>query len=151
MSFYEEDSFFVQNFSKTLSAESLVGAHRAESTDQWTASSGITVKMSPLFDGSTSWFKYEELIDGWLPTQLEAGKRRPALKNRLVGDATVFEGLVDGESLRAEDGVKYFQDTLGPHFIKGAQCFSSGDFTHLFEQGEKTLRWSSVSASCHCS
>ena len=80
------------------------------------------MKFSPLFDGSTSWFKYEELIDGWLDlTQLEAGKRRPALKNRLVGDATVYKGLADGESLRAEDGVKYFQDTLGPHFIKGAQ------------------------------
>ena len=33
-------------------AESLVGAHRAEcaeSTDQWTAGSGITTKMPPLF------------------------------------------------------------------------------------------------------
>ena len=45
-------------------------------------------KDSPLFDGSTSWFKDEELIDDWLDlTVLEAEKRGPALKNRLAGDA----------------------------------------------------------------
>ena len=27
---------------------------------------GITTKIPPLFDGSTSWFKYEELIEDWL-------------------------------------------------------------------------------------
>ena len=46
---------------------------------------------SPLFDGSTSWFKYEELIDDWLDlTVLEGRKRGPALKNRVVGDAKDF-------------------------------------------------------------
>ena len=52
---------------------------------------------------------------------LEAGKRGPALKNRLVGDAEMHEGLLNRESLRAEDGVKHFKDTLRPYFIKGAQ------------------------------
>ena len=42
-------------------AKSLVGAYRAEATDQWTG--GITVKIPPLYDVSTSWLKYEELID----------------------------------------------------------------------------------------
>ena len=37
---------------------------------------------------ATSCFKYEQLLDDWLDlTVLEAGKRGPALKNRLVGDA----------------------------------------------------------------
>ena len=54
MSHHEEDFLDVQNFSKNSSAESLGGAHRAEATDPWTASSGITVKIPPLFDGSTS-------------------------------------------------------------------------------------------------
>ena len=31
-------------------AESMVGAYRAESTDQWTVGSGITTKIPPLFD-----------------------------------------------------------------------------------------------------
>ena len=51
---------------------------------------------------------------------LEAGKRGPALKNRLVGDAETHKGLLNRESLRAEDGVKYFKDKMRPHF-QGAQ------------------------------
>ena len=75
MSDYEEDldDFPVENINRP--AESMVGAFRAESTDQWTAGSGITAKIPPLFDGSSSWFEYEELIDDWLDlTVLEAGK-----------------------------------------------------------------------------
>ena len=112
MSDYEEVFIDIQNFSKSLSIESSVGAYRTESTDQWPTSSGNTVNIPPRFNGSTSWFKYEELFDDWLDlTQLEAGKRRPALENRLVGDAAMYKGLLDRESLRAEDGVKYFKDT----------------------------------------
>ena len=36
----------------------------------------------------------------------------------------MHKGLLNRESLRAEDGVKYFRDTLRPHFIKGAQNVS---------------------------
>ena len=100
MSDYEEDFTDFQNYSKTQPAESLVGAYRAESADQWTASHGITVKIPPLFDGLTSWFRYEELIDDWLDlTQLEAGKRGPALKIRLFGEATMYKGLLDQKKL----------------------------------------------------
>ena len=68
------DDFPVENRNKL--AESMVGAYRAKSTDQWTAANG------------TSWFKYEELTDDWLdPAVLEAEKRGPAMKNRFVGDA----------------------------------------------------------------
>ena len=52
--------------SKEKPAESLFGTYRVESTDQYTVGSRITTKIPPLFGGSTSWFKYEELIDGWL-------------------------------------------------------------------------------------
>ena len=62
------------------------------------------------------------MIDDWLDlTVLEAGKRGPALKNRLVGDAAMHKGLLDRESLIAEDGAKYVKDTLRLHFVKGAQ------------------------------
>ena len=50
-------------------AESMVGTYRADSTDLYAAGSWITAKIPPLFDGSTSWFKYEELIDDWLDLQ----------------------------------------------------------------------------------
>ena len=80
------------------------------------------INIQPLFDGSTSWPKYEELIDDWLDlTVLEAEKRGPALKNRLVGDAELHKGLGDREPLKDADGVKYFRNTLKPHFIKGSQ------------------------------
>ena len=94
MTDYEEDLGDFPTFSaENTLAESMVGAYRAESTDQWTATSGINTKISPLFDGSTSWFKYEELIDDWLDlTVLEARKRGPALKNRLVGEASLYKG-----------------------------------------------------------
>ena len=62
---YEEDLTDIQNFSRRIPAESMVDAYRAKSKDQWSASIAITAKNSPLFDGSTSWFKYEELIDDW--------------------------------------------------------------------------------------
>ena len=52
---------------------------------------------------------------------LEAEKRGPALKNRLVGDAEMHEGLLDREPLKAADGVKCFRGTLRRYFIKGAQ------------------------------
>ena len=47
------DDFPAEN--KEKPAESMVGAHRAESTDQYAAGHGITTKIPPLFDGSTSW------------------------------------------------------------------------------------------------
>ena len=101
----------------------------------------------PIFGGATSSFKYEELIDDWPDlAQFEAGKRGSALKNRHVGDAAMCKGLFDREPLRAENGVKYFKDTLRPHFIKEVKvCFLSE--IQSFEQEEKTLRWSSGSAS----
>ena len=98
--------FPVEN--KEKPAESMVG-FRAESTFDFSAGSGITTKIPRLFDGSTSWFKYEELIEDWLGlTVLEETKGGPALKNRLNGDAELHKALLHRESLRAADGVKYF-------------------------------------------
>ena len=73
MSDFEEDSNDVQSFSNLSSANSLGGAYRAEATDQWSTVGGVTVKIPPLLDGPTSWFKYEEPIDDWMNlTQLQA-------------------------------------------------------------------------------
>ena len=108
MSDYDEDLDDLPVENTDRPAESLVGAY--------------PTKSPPLFDGSSSWFKYEELIDDWIGlTVLEAEKRGPAPGNRLVGDAEMHKGLLDREPLRAADGVKYFRETLRPHFIRGAQ------------------------------
>ena len=152
MSDYDEDFDDFPTFStanKSEKAESMVGAYRALSTDQQTEGSGITTKIPPLFDGSTSWFKYEELIDDWLDlTVLEVSKWGPALKNRFVGDAEMHKGLLDREPLMAPDGVKYCKDTLRRH-QRSSQYFPL-DFS-IFEQRDEILRWSSGSASSHCS
>ena len=80
---YEEDLHDLLTESKERLAESLVGAHRAESTDQFSAGCGITTKIPPLFDGSPSWFKYEELIDDWLDlTVLESRKTRTSTEEQ---------------------------------------------------------------------
>ena len=137
MNHYEEDLDGFPAENKEKPTESVVGACRAESTDLFTAGSGIKAKIPPLFDGSTSWFKYEELIDYRLDlTVLEAEKRGPAMKNSLVGDAEPYKGLLDRESLRATDGVKYFRNALRPHFIKGAQNV----FLWRFHQFTRTAR-----------
>ena len=123
MTDYEEasDDFPTENLNKP--AESMVGAFRAQSTDEWTAAGGMTWKIPQLFDGSTSWFKYEDLIEDWLDlTVLEVSQRGPALKNRLISELQKsVKGLLNRESLRADDGVEYFRDTLRIHYVKGAQ------------------------------
>ena len=99
----------------------MVGAYRAEHTKDWSAINGITPKFPPSYNGTTSSFKYEELIEVWLGvTVLDASKQRPALKNRLHGNAEKYKPLLSRDALKAEDGAKYFRDKLRPHFVKGA-------------------------------
>ena len=85
-------------------------------------------------------------------TVFEAGEGGPAVKNRLEGDAEMHKELLNRESLRADSGVKYFWDTFGHRFIKGPQsAFLSRFLIDFPGQEEKTLRWSSGSASSLCS
>ena len=99
----------------------MISQYRAESTDHCTAGSGITTKIPPLSNGSMSWLKYEELIDDWLDLTVLEAEKNEALKNRLVGDAEMHNKLLDRELLKAAEGVKYFRDTMRPHFINRAQ------------------------------
>ena len=62
---------------------------------------GVTSKIPPLFDGKSSWFHYEELIDDWIDlTTLDDTKHGPALKNRLVGETAVYKTLLDRNILK---------------------------------------------------
>ena len=49
-------------------------------------------------------------------------------------------GLLDRESLRAADGVKYFRDTLKPHFIKGAQSVFLWRFLSIHPSKKRMFR-----------
>ena len=133
------DDFSTKNHITT--AHSMVGAHRAESTNEWAAASGITSKIHPLYDGVTSWFKCEELIEDWFDLAvLEVSKGGAALKNRLFSKLQKsVKGLLNRESLRADDGVEYFRDTLRPHYVKGAQSVFLWSFFYVFEQGNTEM------------
>ena len=49
-------------------------------------------KIPPTFDGQSSWFEFEDLIDDWLGiTTLTAEKLGPSLKNALVGAAEFYK------------------------------------------------------------
>ena len=67
---------------------------------------------------------------------LGKGKRGPALRNRLVGDAEMHKGLLNQEPLRAEDGVKYFRDTLRPTSSKRFY-----QFTHARRGNIEMVKW----------
>ena len=98
----------------------------------------ITIKIPPSFDGSTSWFKYEQLVEDWLDfTVLEETDRGPALKNRLVGDAEMDKGLFNRVSLKAADGVKYFLDSLRHHFVKEDQDVFLWRLSNAMKQEEE--------------
>ena len=69
----EEDLDDVPAENREKPAESIVEAYRAESTDQF--STGITTKMPPVFDGSTSWFERRNVLN----------LRDPPMESRIAG------------------------------------------------------------------
>ena len=89
--------------------------------------------------------RYEELIDDWLEfTVLEAGQRGPALTSRLVGCTDKYKRPLNRESLRAEDGVNFFRDTVRPYFIKVAQGVSFWrffQFTRARRKNIEMVKW----------
>ena len=92
----------------------------------------MSPKVPPAWDGRGSWFTYEELVYDWVDcTTLDISKRGPALRNRLVGEATIWRRTLDREALKAEDGVEYFLRCLRPHFVKGNQAVFLLSLIHI--------------------
>ena len=87
-----------------------------------------TTKIPPGYDGTTSWFHFEEQVEDWTDvTELDGEKRGPALKNRLEGTAATYKTLLDRDRLKESTqadpniGVRYLLNYLRPHFVKGGQ------------------------------
>ena len=79
------------------------GAAFAASSDT-THGIRTTPKIPPSFDGTTSWFEFEDLIDDWLGiTTLTPIKHGPSLKNSLVGSAAFYKNMFDNTLLRDAD------------------------------------------------
>ena len=65
-----------------------------------TATTQMSVKVAPPFDGTGSWFAYEQAIDDWITmTILDPSKHGPNLKNRLSGEAALKKPFLDNEKL----------------------------------------------------
>ena len=81
----------------------------------------MTPKVPPTFDGQSSWFEFEDLIDDWMGiTTLTPERLGPSLKNALVGAAEFYKNMLNNADLRhPENGVRHFKDTLRPYFVKG--------------------------------
>ena len=96
-------------------------AFAASSSDMRSSGIKMTPKVPPQFDGQSSWFEYEDLIDDWLGiTTLDPEKHGPSLKNALVGAASFYKSMLDNTLLRdADRGLSHFKDTLRPYFVKG--------------------------------
>ena len=66
----------------------------------------MTPKVPPQFDGQSSWFEFEDLIDDWLGiTTLDADKHGTSLKNSLVGATSFYKSMsmLDNALLRDPD------------------------------------------------
>ena len=81
----------------------------------------MTPKVPPKFDGQSTWFESEDLIDDWLGiTTLTPERLGPSLKNALVGAAEFYKNMLNNADLRnPENGVRHFKDTLRPYLVKG--------------------------------
>ena len=94
----------------------------------------MTPKVPPTFDGQSSWFEFEDLIDDWLGiTTLTPERLGPSLKNALVGAAEFYKNMLNNTDLRhPENGVRHFKDTLRPYFVKGVNHVFLWRFLQLF-------------------
>ena len=56
----------------------------------------MTPKVPPTFDGQSSWFEFEDLIDDWMGiTTLTPERLGPSLKNALVGAAEFYKNMLN--------------------------------------------------------
>ena len=83
----------------------------------------MTTKIPPSYNGRSSWFAHEELIDEWVDlTVINPEKQGPNLRNRLIEDAQMYKAMLDRNRLMdPNNGVQYFKDTLRKHSVKGKE------------------------------
>ena len=89
MAYYEENEY---DESYAWSADQAYPAYQSPATPQVFAQ--VTTKIPPAYDGRTSWFAYEELVEDWCDlTELEPEKHGPALKKPLGRRSSSVQAL----------------------------------------------------------
>ena len=93
----------------------MAASHRDEDSN-----APFTSKRPPDFDGSKSFFTYEDQVRDWVDmTQFSAEKQGPQLLSKIIGPALIHKALVDRAKLKAADGVEYLLEFLRPKYISG--------------------------------
>ena len=70
-------------------------------------------KIPPKFDGAQPWWGYLQLVRDWQETtSLEKKQQGPMLRNRFVGQASVYKRALKRATLASDEGVAYFRHTL---------------------------------------
>ena len=82
----------------------------------------FSMKFPPMFNGSETWFTFEEEVLEWCEiTVTEASKRGALLKLGMHGPASIQKRELDKDLLADPiKGVSYFLDTLRPLYLKNA-------------------------------
>ena len=85
----------------------------------------MTPKVPPTFDGQSSWFEFEDLIDDWMGiTTLTPERLGPSLKNALVGAAEFYKNMLNNADLRPRKWSEAFQGYTQTVLCEGSQsCF----------------------------
>ena len=74
--------------------------HMASRARKFSATSVLHLKIAPAYDGTTSWFACEQLIDDWFDITTLDEMRGPSLKTRPSGLATVQKETVQRKAYR---------------------------------------------------
>ena len=102
-------------------------------SDKMLSHLGITPKVAPAYDGTTSWFEYEQLIDDWCDiTRLDESKRGVS-QNEALRSCKPAKKTLDRTTLTAADGVEHFNRKLRPYFVKDEQYIFVWRFLGVFK------------------
>ena len=107
-------------------------------SDQMLSHLGITPKIAPAYDGTTSWLEHEQLVDDWCDiATLDETKRGSSLKTRLSGFSAVQKEALDRDRLCSANRVEHFKKKMRPFFVKGDLVTWIAKFDILLQR----LRW----------
>ena len=130
-------------------AEFMVGGYRAEYTKDWSFTSGITPKIPPSYDGTTSWFKYEELRIGLMSqSSIRANKVR-RWRTGFMETPTSTEDSSTETPSRLKTELSTSWTCWDPILLKGAYSVFLRSFTDSWKERE-TLKWSTGLENLTC-
>ena len=105
-------------------------AGRAVGITEETLNLPMTANQPPILRWKVRWLRCEEFLDDWtILTTIEASKRGPLLKSRLMRDAYMHKEVLDNKLLQdPAEGVNYFKNALTKYFLEGTTNVQNPEF-----------------------